>query len=72
MLKSTNFFKFYSTSNILLKDTKLKKELTKIQLKLSPKKYALIGATESHEVPIKLTEFKKRVNENFKRVEKKN
>ena len=75
MLKSGKFFnllKNYSTSNIFLKETSVKKEFPKFQLKLSPKKTALIGATESHEIPIKLTELKKRVNENFKGVEKKN
>lgn len=40
MLKSGKFFnllKNYSTSNILLKETSVKKEFPKFQLKLSPK-----------------------------------
>ena len=67
MLYAYKFIKFYNTASIALKDNNVKKEL----LKLSPKKFALIGATESHALPLKVDEFIKKCKDDFKKREKK-
>jgi len=67
MLYAYKFIKFYNTASIAIKDNNVKKEL----VKLCPKKSALIGATESHDLPLKVHEFIKKCKDDFKKREKK-
>lgn len=68
MLKLYNHIKFFSTSNIIMKNSNIKRDL----VKLSPKKSALIGAAESHDIPLKKDEFLKKCKEDLKREKKEN
>jgi len=68
MLKLYNHIKFFSTSNIIMKNSNIKSEL----VKLSPNKSALIGAAESHDIPLKKDDFLKKCKEDLKREKKEN
>mgnify|MGYP001456079793 CR=1 FL=1 len=67
MLFTYKFIKFYNTSSFVIKSNNIKKEL----VKLSPKNSALIGATESHALPLKVDEFIKKCKDDFFKREKK-
>lgn len=67
MLKPYKYIKFYNTTSFVLKDNNIKKAVAK----LCPKKSALIGATESHDIPLKVEEFVKKCKQDLKKIDKK-